>query len=83
MSALGKKSGCLGVVVFIAYVVLGWAFTNHSEGLITPDQSVSPFALALGLGTLALRLMLLFVVLPLSVYWAVSALGRRISNKGT
>jgi hypothetical protein len=81
MSALGKKSGCLATAVLIAYLVFGWVFANHSEGLISPDQSVSLVALGLGVGTLASRFVLLFVVLPMAVHRVVSELGRHIADK--
>jgi uncharacterized membrane protein len=81
MIVFGKKSGCLAIAVLIAYVVFGWLLARHSEGLITPDQSVSLSALVLGIGTLTLRLVLLFIVLPTSVYRIVLELGRHIAEK--
>ena len=55
------------------------AFTAASAdgGLITPDATPDPVAVVLGLGTLTLRLGLLFVVVPLTAGWAVRRLLRR------
>jgi hypothetical protein len=56
------------------YVVLRCGFVSQSASLITPENSVAPLPLALGAGTLLFRLLGLFVLLPLGVYWGACAL---------
>lgn len=81
MTATWKKRVRRVVTVLVAYLLLRWAFVNQSEGLITPEQSVALWPLALGAGTLVLRLVGLFVVLPACAFWLVSDLAQHIAKR--
>jgi hypothetical protein len=67
--------------MLVAYYVLRWAFISQSEGLITPEQSVALWPLALGAATIVGRLLGLFVVLPTCAYWLVSDLAHQITTR--
>jgi multisubunit Na+/H+ antiporter MnhE subunit len=71
MKSVGSKRGLLLVTACVVYVLLRWSFTSRSDGLITSDVSVALLPLALGAGTILLRLLGLLVLLPLGVYWGV------------
>ena len=73
-----KKRALFVVTVCVAYALFGWGFASQSEGLITPEMSVSPWPLALGIGTILFRLVGLFWLLPQCAYWFVRGVAARI-----
>lgn len=74
MNATLKRRLVLGALLLVAYAVVHWAFARQSEGLFTPETSVNVSVMTLGLTTIVLRLVGLFVVVPLGVYRAMVAL---------
>lgn len=73
-----KRRLVFGAALLMVYLVLHWIFSRQSEGLFTPETAVNVPLMTLGLSTIVLRLVGLFVLLPLGVYWAAAALLERV-----
>jgi hypothetical protein len=80
MNAQWKSKVARVGIVLALYVVPEWGFARQSEGLFTPEASVNVPLLALGFGCIALRLVLLFVVVPMGAHWLVFELMRNASK---
>lgn len=77
--AARRKTLALIAVYFILYLTLRWTSGNH--GLVTPDGHIALAFGVLAAATLALRIVVLFVLVPSLTYSLLaSAIGTRRSQ---